>query len=263
MEMNEIRKANRKALPKFILLMIISLIAGGVIGYFSARFSLGSLAGGLKSAGAFFGSNVAPWLMFAIAVIDPIVSLSLYGSAKKLFSPWDEEDEEVADTVERKLSIVLWITSAALTLSFFLIAAVYSGGLAAFEDKASAVLLLASVVAFLGILAETVLIQQKCVDATKLLHPEKKGSIYDMKFHKKWLDSCDEAEKIMIGKCAYKSYSLTNTVCAFLAIVLAICALFFDIGFLPSFAVCLIWIVNQSAYCQEAIRYSKAGNKIS
>ena len=76
------------------------------------------------------------------------------------------------------------------------------------------------------------------------------------------MDSCDEAEKIMIGKCAFKAYGATNTVCSFLAIVLAICALIFEIGFLPSLAVYIIWIVNQSVYCKEAIKYSKAGNKI-
>ena len=41
------------------------------------------------------------------------------------------------------------------------------------------------------------------------------------------------------------------------------CALTFNIGFLPSLIVCLIWIVNLSVYCCEALRCSKAGNKIS
>ena len=97
----------------------------------------------------------------------------------------------------------------------------------------------------------------------KKTNPEKTVSVYDTKFQKKWMDSCDEAEKIMIGKCAFKAYSATNTVCYALAIVLAVCALVFETGFLPSLVVCLIWIVNQSVYCKEALRYSKAGNKIS
>ena len=110
---------------------------------------------------------------------------------------------------------------------------------------------------------EAILFQQKCVDTTKQMNQEKKASVYDMRFQKKWTDDCDEAEKIIIGKCAYKAYSATNAVCTVLAIVLAICALLFDIGFLPSLTVCLVWAVNISAYCKEAMRYSKAGNKIS
>lgn len=76
-------------------------------------------------------------------------------------------------------------------------------------------------------------------------------------------DGEDEAEKIMIGKCAFKAYSATNIVCTVLAIVLALCSLIFGIGFLPSLIVCLIWLVNQSVYCKEALKYSKAGNKLS
>lgn len=95
-----------------------------------------------------------------------------------------------------------------------------------------------SIVAFLAIFAETIIIQQK------------------------WLDDCDEAEKIVIGKCAYKAYSVTNSVCAILAIILALGALLYKIGFLPSLVVCLIWIINLSVYCKEALHYSKVGNKI-
>lgn len=112
-------------------------------------------------------------------------------------------------------------------------------------------------------MAEATVIQQKCVDTAKQTNPEKKASVYDMQFQKKWLEDCDEAEKLMIGKCAFKAYAATNAVCTVLAIVLAVCALVFDIGFLPSLTVCLVWIVNLSVYCKEAMRYSKAGNKIS
>ena len=101
------------------------------------------------------------------------------------------------------------------------------------------------------------------MDATKLTNPEKKASVYDMRFQKKWLEDCDEAEKIVIGKCAFKAYAATNMICTVLAVVLAVCALLFDVGFLPSLAVCLVWIVNLSAYYKEAMRYSQAGNKIS
>ena len=263
MDNNEIKKANRKALPKFMLIMVISLLVGGGIGFCAARYGLNTLAGGLKSAGAFFGTYIAPWLMLAAAVIVPMVCVPIYRRAKRLLSSWDGENEEISDMIDNKLSIVVWITSAALILSFFLIAALYSGGFAAFENESSTLSFVVGIAAFFGIMIEAVIIQQKCVDAAKKTNPEKTVSVYDTKFQKKWMDSCDEAEKIMIGKCAFKAYNATNAVCSALAIVLAICALVFETGFLPSFVVCLIWIVNQSVYCKEAIKYSKAGNKIS
>lgn len=263
MDSNEIKNVNRKALPKFILIMVICLLGGGSIGFFSAKYGLNTLADGMKSAGAFFGTYIAPWLMLTTAVIVPVVCVTIYRSAKKLLSSWDGENEEISDTIDKKLSIVIWVTSAALILSYFLIAAAYSGGFETFENENHTALFFIGIAAFFTIMIEAVMIQQKCVDAAKKTNPEKTASVYDPNFQKKWMDSCDEAEKIMIGKCAFKAYSATNAVCTVLSIVLAICALVFGIGFLPSLAVCLIWIVNLSVYCKEALKYSKVGNKIS
>ncbi len=263
MDNNEIKKANRKALPKFILILTVSLLVGGLIGFCAAKYRADSLAGGLQSAGAFFGRNIAPWLMLLTAVAVPAVCVTIYHSAKKLLSSWDGENEEISDAIDKRLSIAIWVTSAALILSYFLIAASYSDSFEAFENENNAVPHFIGIAAFCAIMFEAVIIQQKCVDASKKTNPEKTTSVYDLKFQKKWMDSCDEAEKVMIGKCALKAYFATNTVCTVLSIVLAVSALIFGIGFLPSLVVCLVWIVNLSAYCKEALRYSKTGNKVS
>lgn len=260
---NDIKEANRRAMPKFILITIICMAVGGTAGFYGAKYGVYMLAGSMKNAGAFFGMYIAPWLMLAAAVIVPVLCVPIYKNAKELLSAWDGENEEIPDEIDKKLSIVIWITSAALICSFFLIAASYSEGLKTFENKNRLLSFAVGIVGFFAVMIETVLIQQKSVDAAKKMNPEKKASVYDTKFQKKWMDSCDEAEKIMIGKCAFKAYSATNTVCLGLAIALAVCALFFDIGFLPSLVVCLIWIVNQSVYCREALKYSKAGITIA
>lgn len=259
---NEIKKANRKALPKFILIMVISLVAGGAIGFFSAKYSLIALSGSMRAFGELFGLYIAPWIMLLIAIIEPIISIALYRGAKMLLNTWDGENDEICDKVEEKLSVIIWLSGAALIISYFLIAASYSGGFAAFENEEFILPFFIGIGAFFCILIESIIIQQKCIDAAKITNPEKTASVYDMKFQKKWVDSCDEAEKLLIGKCAFKAYTVTNTVCTILAIVLAICALIFEIGFLPSLVVCIIWIVNQSVYCKEAVKYSKSGNKL-
>ena len=267
MKNDEIRQANRKALPKFLLFAVACVLIGGLIGYASgygaANGGIAQFADMMKEAGAFFGARIAPWLMLATAVIVPVVCIPIYRRAKKLVAAWDDEDADISDTIDRNLSAVIWITSAALILSYFLIAASYSGGLAIFDDKEKTLVFFIGIASFFAIMIEAILFQQKCVDTTKQMNPEKKASVYDMRFQKKWLEDCDEAEKLMIGKCAFKAYAATNLVCTILAIVLAVCALVFDIGFLPSLTVCLVWIVNLSAYCKEAMRDSRAGSKIS
>lgn len=73
MKNDEIKQANRKALPKFLLFAVVCTIIGGVIGYYSghsaAKGGLDQLVGTMKEAGAFFGTHIAPWLMLALAVI--------------------------------------------------------------------------------------------------------------------------------------------------------------------------------------------------
>lgn len=267
MKNDEIKRANRKALPKFLLFAVVCLIAGGVIGYFSgygsAKGETGKLVEIMKNAGAFFGMNIAPWLMVATAIITPAVCVPIYIKAKKLLGKWDGEDESIADDIDRKLSVVILITSVTLILSYFLIAASYSGGVAIFDDPKRTVVFFIGVAAFFAILIEGIIIQQKCVDTVKRTNPEKKASVYDMRFQKKWLDDCDEAEKIIVGKCSYKAYNTTNIACMILSALLAVSALVFEIGFLPSLTVCLIWIVNTAAYFKESMKYSQTGNKIS
>lgn len=263
MKNEEIKNANRKALPKFILIMATLLFAGFVLGFLASKYGISALGGTLKSAGAFFGTYIAPWLMAATAVIMPAICIPVYLSAKKQIDAWDGEDEELYLAIDRKLSAGMWISNASLILSYFFMAASYSGGIDMFDDGYKTAMFFVAVVSLFVIIFEMLMIGQKCVDATKSINPEKKASFYDMKFQKKWMEDCDEAEKILIGKCAFKSYAATNKVCAVSAGVLAVGALLFDIGFLPSLAVCVIWIVNLSVYCREAIKYSRAGNKIS
>lgn len=260
---NEIKTANRKAMPKFILLCILGAVIGGAFGYYSVRLGLESLSGVFKSAGSFFGINIAPWLLIIAAVAEALICCPMHSGTNKLLKGWDGEDEAVLEKIERKLSLIIWISSNTLIVSFLLLAAVYSNGFKSVSEANKAVLFIASVVAFLAILIETIIFQQKCVDSEKKINPEKKASVYDTKFHKKWLDSCDEAEKIQIGKSAYKAYAATNNACSTIAIILTVGSLFFDFGLLPTLAVCIIWFVNQTAYFKEAMRLSKSGSKIS
>ena len=156
MDNNEIKKANRKAMPKFILIMVISVIIGGGIGFFSAKYGIDALAGSMKTAGELFGMHIAPWLMLAIAIIIPVISVQLYNRAKRMLTIYDGEDEVVTDNVEGKLSIVIWLTGAALIISYFLIAASYSGGFATFDNEENTILYFISIAAFFIILIETV-----------------------------------------------------------------------------------------------------------
>lgn len=88
---------------------------------------------------------------------------------------WDCEDEEISDGIEKRLSVIIWVTSCGLIISYFLIGAVYSNGLEIFDNNKGVFLPFSiGIVAFMAILVEVVIFQQKCVDLSKIMNPEKK-----------------------------------------------------------------------------------------
>lgn len=65
----EIKKANRKALPKFILLCIVGALIGGVAGYLVGANGIDTMSGDFKVVVSNYVELTAPWIMLAIAVI--------------------------------------------------------------------------------------------------------------------------------------------------------------------------------------------------
>lgn len=246
---NTIQNENKKNLPKFILTLLISVIVGGLIGFSLAFFDAESLQESLGSAGTVFAVQAAPWLLCVCPLLDLVLCLPVYYRAKKRLERWDGENETESNAIDHQLSICLWVSSILLVLSFFLLSASFSG----FFD-AKNWLFLVGVGMFFLMLIVTVVLQKCVIDTTKQLYPEKKGSVYDMKFQKTWLESCDEAERAIIGQCALKSYSAVSHTCLVLWALLTIGGITFDIGFLPSLAVCVIWGVSQSVYFYWAMK---------
>lgn len=185
METEKIQKANRKAMPKFIALMAVSLLAGGSIGFCAAFFGFNTFAGKLAAAGAFFAGHMAHWLLLALALLVPAVCLPVYNQSRRLVQSWDGEDNAVAEKAEEKLSMVMWISGAAMILGYFLIAAAYMAGNSIFTGKDVLFGFWLSIVAFVALMVENTLLQQRSVDLTKRLYPEKTASVYDTHFRKK------------------------------------------------------------------------------
>ena len=253
-----IRQENKKAIPKFILIFVGSLIFGLVLGFTLSFLKFENFGDALSAFGRFFSTRLAGWLLCACPVVELAVGLPLYFGAKKCLAAWDGEDEAVSEDIERKLSVCIWISNMAAVLGFFLAAGLFAGMEQGMFKQAG----MGTFHAFLGLggflvnLFVSIVFQQKLVDMAKKLNPEKHGSVYDPKFQKKWLDSCDEAERAVIGQCALKAYRATSTACMALWMVFVLGGMYFDWGFLPAMAVCTVWGVGQSVYCYWSIKLS-------
>ena len=248
---DHVKRDNRRALPKYLLTILLYGLLGGVLGFFTGVAGAAGVAETVRQALDRLLAVCAPWGIVASAVILLGAGWYLYAAAKRRFTAWDGEDEDTMDDVERQLSWALLLTGLMIVLDFFFFAAsiIYER-------------FLQDLILFLASVAVLVVLQQKIVDLERRINPEKRGSVYDMKFQKTWRDSCDEAERAQIGQACYTAYRMGNKVCVFLWVALLILNFVFDFGLLPIAAVLVVWGVMQTAYALECIRLSKRKGEV-
>ena len=237
MENNAVKKDNRKALPKYLLILFAAAIFGGVLGFAAGWLGHDDLSEVIAAAVTNGLTAAAPWALLASSVVSLAVILWLYRGAKALYTAWDGEDEAVMDQADEKLNWALLLTAAQLVLDMFFFAVAQS---------AHNMTALWSVLFFIVSVFALVFAQQKIVDLTRQMNPEKKGSVYDVKFKKKWFESCDEAEQKQIGQAAYKSFNVVSAACPILWGGLLLLSYAFNFSLLmPTFIVCFIWLLLQ------------------
>lgn len=248
---DHVKRDNRRALPKYLLTILLYGLLCGVLGFFTGVAGAAGVAETVRQALDRLLAVCAPWGIVASAVILLGAGWYLYAAAKRRFTAWDGEDEDTMDDVERQLSWALLLTGLMIVLDFFFFAAsiIYER-------------FLQDLILFLASVAVLVVLQQKIVDLERRINPEKRGSVYDMKFQKTWMDSCDEAERAQIGQACYTAYRMGNKVCVFLWVALLILNFVFDFGLLPIAAVLVVWGVMQTAYALECIRLSKRKGEV-
>ena len=249
MENNTVKRDNRKALPKYLLILFVAAIFGGVMGFAAGWVGHDNLSEVIAAAVADGLTAAAPWVLLGTSVVSLALILWLYRAAKALFTGWDGEDEAVMDRADEKLNWALLLTAAQMVLDMFFFAVAQS---------AHNMTALWSVLFFLVSIFLLVFAQQKIVDLTRRMNPEKQGSVYDTKFKKKWFESCDEAEQKQIGQAAYKAFNVVSTACPILWLALLVLSYAFNFELLmPTFIVCFIWLLLQVSYCLECIRLGK------
>ena len=249
MENNTVKRDNRKALPKYLLILFVAAIFGGVLGFAAGWVGHDNLSEVIAAAIADGLTAAAPWALLGTSVVSLALILWLYRAAKALFTGWDGEDEAVMDRADEKLNWALLLTAAQMVLDMFFFAVAQS---------AHNMTALWSVLFFLVSIFLLVFAQQKIVDLTRRMNPEKQGSVYDTKFKKKWFESCDEAEQKQIGQAAYKAFNVVSTACPILWMALLVLSYAFNFELLmPTFIVCFIWLLMQVSYCLECIRLGK------
>lgn len=255
-KVKENRAADKKAFGKFLSILALSVVLGFVVGMVAVA-TMGKqdmLIAGIKNV----TMMIAPFCSIVVTTIVLIMTMIWIKQARKLYASWDGEDEELIDKVEGKLSLGLIVTSVNMILGYLF----FTMGIYSIEMD----VLLQFYNAFRGVgifggliytLIVCVVLQKSLVNFTKEINPEKQGSVYDTKFQKNWLASCDESEQRQVHQAGFKAWQAGTNTCLVLWVFTFIGMMVWDFGMIPVLMVITIWLVMTIRYHVECIRLSK------
>ena len=82
----------------------------------------------------------------------------------------------------------------------------------------------------------------------------------DTKFQKDWFNSCDEAEKALVGAAAYKSFITTTKALVVCVVMVILLSIVYPVGPLPIILVCSLWLVQSISYMKAVKECGKSKN---
>ena len=240
---------NRKGIRwvRFALVLIISGIVGGVIGFFSlvgtAMVDVQAVLAQLEQGMAV---HVNALLVGGTAVLLAI-ALLLFGTGYRMYADGvRSEDEARIESGDRRMGLGLGITTLGFIWDFFVF------GTACGAENLGIVF----VAVFLVCAIMICVVQVKMIDWTKKLMPEKRGDATRMNFQKEWMESCDEAEQYAVFKACYRTHMFMQKLMLVLIVLCLLARLMLGIGMSALVAVSLIWAAQTIVYTIFSSKYS-------
>ncbi len=255
-------KPKGKIIRNFILIICLGMMMGffvGLgIGITDKMADKEQLITAVKSA-VLEGMPYCLIVTGALGIIVPLVS---YLGCKAMYDRVlaNEDDDELFDSLEERLNrpliecnIFSILNLCLLYCNFHtLLVHIFQGEKIGHPEVMLAAFLI-SIVAMVANIA----IQNKIVNMEKKLNPEKRGNVLDFKFRKVWLDSCDEAQKLIVYKAGYQAYLSTHVACMVALGAGFIIIEIFKLDIFSIFLVGIIMGVNTITYAVTAARLEK------
>ena len=227
------KKEDSRKFPLFIVICVSAGIVGGLLGYFimfKREF--------LNNVFVYFSENtmvistVCGGLFLIVGIALLIVTAVIFSKAKKLWNDeknrednWDEAEEKLSfagtlTTIHTILIYVLYAMAAYnLAGNSFEVAKSFREGGSGFGFVYYILFAVCTIGMFVFIFVNLDL-QKRIVNQEKVMNPEKKGSVYDLKFRKKWMETMDEAELKQVGVAAYEAFFIVNRTCMIAFVIL-------------------------------------------
>lgn len=259
-------KKKERSDKRILLTFILMVAACGVIGYFFGMITAKTEETDTFAQAAEMMKDAVmqslPVLFMIVAVLSIVIPTIGYIRCNKMYQKLkaDRDNDELWDRLENALngpmitSTLFSIANVCLFLCF-----VYGAVTAKMDERYGKTVVLIGLAVFVISTVMEILIPHLVVKIEKKLNPEKKGNVLDSKFREVWMDSCDEAQQMMVYKSAYKAFSNTNGVCIWLIAITFVCAMLFKTDILSMIVVCLIWFINTLSYMLHAAKLERRG----
>lgn len=205
-------KKNRSLL-RFIAIMSLSGLIGGIIG-----FSLSFLDDSFRNKVNYLFSSlygISHYLGITLGIILCSILSILYKNLTHCTQN-EIEDDEYFEKQHKKTNLLFLLTSINSVLQLYFI--IISDLKVNHNEKIGYTLFF--LVAYIIFLFWGLYIEVKTINFLKKVNPEKKGDPLSFRFQKDWIESSDEAERLITFHASYKSFQFMNRVYPILFIVL-------------------------------------------
>lgn len=257
--MKKTKKSNYfSATWKMLVAMVIGGIAGGTISILYEICKKG-IDEGTRSIVNAIQQGMIPALVIITVMTIIIGEYSLH-RLKTIYKEMEyanEERFEILDYEEEKWGA--WTSGINVVSQVCCIVILSFGYSMKYIRSRDGMYFLISCIIFLLCYFYDLYLSIRYIKAIQKAHPEKNGDPSSMKFQEQWMESCDEAEKEIIYKSAYKTYILLNKVIPVLLIITMVSNLLLNTGIMAVLVVAVIYLVTGLTYIRSSMVLAKQG----
>lgn len=257
------KNVNKKPLHRYLGKFLIISLGGGILGALSS-IVMHSVPFSFTNTGNMvnnFFSHYSIIIADSVLLLIFIISLLLFIRSKKEFHMWDQEDPDYIQKTETTLNIVLLLIDIGIitSLIFFSTNMVILGKPT--KNIPVAIYLSVTCILYMLLIAAVALIQRSTINLIKDINPEKNGDPLDFNFQKKWMKSCDEFERQIVYKSAYKAYQVSVITYIVVIITMLLVSSFVNIGPFPFILVGGLWLIQAITYSITSIKITTKKHK--
>lgn len=251
--MKKAKKSNYfSATWKMLLAVVIGGIAGGVLAV-TYELSKKGIDEGLRSITGTIQHYIFPALLI-IAVMTVAIGEYSLRKLKKVYKEMEEADEERFEELDyEEERWGAWASGINVVSQVCCIIVLSFGYSLKYIKSDSSGYFMGACITFVLCYFYDMYLSVRYVKMVQKAHPEKQGDPSSMKFQEQWVESCDEAEKEIIYKSAYKTYIILNKTIPALLLLTMLANLFLNTGIMAVLIVAVIYLITGLTYIRSSM----------